>query len=201
MHGRRRRGALLVRPRRLARGTARGPRRRPRRGEGGAREEPVADLRLAAPARAHLRLAGQALRPARRGRAPPQPGAPSPSPKPKPDTIPNPNPKRNPNRCASFASCCWACRCPSPTWTPPPSSPRCGPRCRPVRVRGSPKPYPDSNPGPNPNQVQAALQTMPPVFDPLTSRLKPWIDVHLLTRQLDRHNGVARCFGPNCVIS
>ena len=60
---------------------------------------------------------------------------------------------------------------------------------------------PDSNPGPNPNQVQAALQTMPPVFDPLTSRLKPWIDVHLLTRQLDRHNGVARCFGPNCVIS
>ena len=48
---------------------------------------------------------------------------------------------------------------------------------------------------------KAALQTMPPVFDPLTSRLKPWIDVHVLTRQLERHNGVATCLGPNCAIS
>jgi hypothetical protein len=42
---------------------------------------------------------------------------------------------------------------------------------------------------------------MPPVFDPLTSRLKPWIDVHVLARQLERHKGVATCLGPNCAIS
>lgn len=66
---------------------------------------------------------------------------------------------------------------------------------------GVPLPEPDLDAAAFIAAVQAALQTMPPVFDPLTSRLKPWIDVHLLTRQLDRHNGVARCFGPNCVIS
>ena len=66
---------------------------------------------------------------------------------------------------------------------------------------GVPLPEPDLDAAAFVAAVRAALQTMPPVFDPLTSRLKPWIDVHLLTRQLDRHNGVARGFGPDCVIS
>ena len=50
--------------------------------------------------------------------------------------------------------------------------------------------------------VKAAVATIPPVFDPVSGRVKPWIDVSLLSRHLNKQ-GVARCMGPSpsCIVA
>lgn len=65
-------------------------------------------------------------------------------------------------------------------------------------------PEPELDPRAFVTAVTAALQRSdaPPVFDPLSGRMKPWIDTAALARHLSRQvDGVASCMGPDCVVS
>ena len=66
---------------------------------------------------------------------------------------------------------------------------------------GVPLPAPDVDAAAFVEALRAAMKPMPPVFDPLSGRLKPWIDVNMLKRQLNRQNGTTRCLSPSCAIA
>ena len=66
-------------------------------------------------------------------------------------------------------------------------------------------PEPELDPKAFVTAVTAALQRSdapPVVFDPLSGRMKPWVDTAALARHLNRQvDGVATCLGPQCVVS